>query len=185
MVEIEKKWFGDKTKCADSTNLLSSNSLGLESFWGLFLIVGIAAISVFIVYVIRFLHEHWHVVVDYNPESTILSKIIELLQRFDNRDLNAHTFRNIGLKERNCGDCEAEEKAMKSHENLQESPSSSSPTNSPASAIFSDYTEQNINFRREQGSSEESPMTNSQGEASQMTEQETEPANTNRNEGRY
>lgn len=100
MVQIEKKWLGDKNKCAESTNLLSSNSLGLESFWGLFLIVGIAAFSVLFIHVIMFLHEHWDVVTDPNPESTILSKAIELRQRFDNRNLSSHTFRNSYMKEK-------------------------------------------------------------------------------------
>ncbi|KAH6760758.1 hypothetical protein C2S51_017707 [Perilla frutescens var. frutescens] len=129
MVQIEKKWLGDSNnKCAESTNVLSSNSLGLESFKGLFLIVGIAAFSVIFIYVIMFLHEHWHVLTDSNQEFTTLSKIIVLLQRFDNRDSSSHTFRSIYLKECHCGDDEAEEKAMGSPENLQESPYSFSPT---------------------------------------------------------
>lgn len=170
MVQIEKKWLGDKNKCAESTNLLSSNSLGLESFWGLLLIVGIAAFSVLFIYVIMFLHEHWDVVTDSNPESTILTKIIELRQRFDNRDLSSHTFRNSYMKERNCGDGEAEEKPMGSREDLQESPYSFSPTSpqttSPANAVFSHYAEHNTDLTREQGSSVESPQRNTQGEAS-------------------
>ncbi|KAK6158726.1 hypothetical protein DH2020_006040 [Rehmannia glutinosa] len=162
MVEIEKKWLGDKTKCADhSTNLLSSNSLGLESFWGLFMIVGISAFSAFIIHVIRFLQENWHVLVDFNSESTILSKIKDLIRRFDNRDLRAHTFRKNG------GDGESVDRAIESNENHQESPISfsltSPPTNSPASAIFSDYGDQNVNFRREQGSSVETAVTNHKG----------------------
>ncbi|KAL0330146.1 UNVERIFIED_CONTAM: Glutamate receptor 2.9 [Sesamum radiatum] len=115
------------------------------------------------------LHDHWHVIVDSCPDSTILSKIKELLRRFDNRDLSAHTFR----KDRNGGDGEAVERAMESHENIQQRPSifsvASSPTNSPASVVFSDYSEQNISFRREQGSSVETVIRNSQGEASQVT----------------
>ncbi|KAK4435710.1 Glutamate receptor 2.7 [Sesamum alatum] len=166
MVEIEKKWFGDKTKCANSVSLVSSDSLGLESFWGLFMIVGITAVSAFMIHVIRFLHQHWHVIVDSNPESTILSKIKELLQRFDNRDLSAHTFR----KDRNG---EAVERPMESHENVEQRPSSfsvaSPPTNSPASAVFSDYSEPNISFRTEQGSSVETVIRNSQEEVSQVT----------------
>ncbi|KAK4389020.1 Glutamate receptor 2.7 [Sesamum angolense] len=169
MVEIEKKWLGDKTKCTNSVNLLSSDSLGLDSFWGLFMIVGITAISACMIHVIRFLHDHWHVIVDTGPDFTILSKIKELLRRFDNKDLSAHTFR----KDRNGGDGEAVERAMESHENIQQRPSSftvaSPPTNSPASAVFSDYSEQNISFRREQGSSVETVIRNSQGEASQVT----------------
>ncbi|KAL0323999.1 UNVERIFIED_CONTAM: Glutamate receptor 2.7 [Sesamum calycinum] len=134
---------------------ITEDSLGLDSFWGLFMIVGITAISACMIHVIRFLHDHWHVIVDTCPDSTILSKIKELLRRFDNRDLSAHTFR----KDRNGGDGEAVERAMESHENIQQRPSSfsvaSSPTNSPASVVFSDYSEQNISFRREQGSSVE------------------------------
>ncbi|KAL0312208.1 UNVERIFIED_CONTAM: Glutamate receptor 2.7 [Sesamum radiatum] len=166
MVEIEKKWLGDKAKCTNSVNLLSSDSLGLDSFWGLFMIVGITAVSAFMIHVIRFLHDHWHVIVDSNPDSTILSKIKELLQRFDNRDLSAHTFR----KDRN-DEMVRWERAMESHENIQQRPSNfsvaSPPTNSPASAVFSDYSEQNISMRREQGSSVETVIRNSQGEASQ------------------
>lgn len=104
MVQIEKKWLGDKNKCAESTNLLSSNSLGLESFWGLFMIVGVAAFSILFVYVAMFLHEHWHVVTDSKPGSTFSSKVIELLRRFDNKDLSSHTFRK---NERNSEDGEA------------------------------------------------------------------------------
>ncbi|KAL3844312.1 hypothetical protein ACJIZ3_001715 [Penstemon smallii] len=142
MVGIEKKWLGDKTKCPDSTNLLSSNNLGLESFWGLFLVVGVAAISAFTIHVIRFLHEHWHVIVDSNPESTILSKIVELLHRFDSRDLKAHTFKNTYLTERYNTDGDAAERVVASHENLQQTPSNFSlasppPANSPASTVFS------------------------------------------------
>ncbi|KAL0393891.1 UNVERIFIED_CONTAM: Glutamate receptor 2.7 [Sesamum latifolium] len=169
MMEIEKKWLGDNSKCRNSVNLLSSESLGLDSFWGLFMIVGIAAVSAFMIHVIRFLHDHWHVIVDTGPDSTISSKIKELLQRFDNRDLSAHTFR----KDRNGGDGEAVERATESHENIQQRPSSfsvaSPPTNSPTSAVFSDYSEQSISFRREQGSSVETVIRNSQGEASQVT----------------
>ncbi|KAL0330920.1 UNVERIFIED_CONTAM: Glutamate receptor 2.7 [Sesamum angustifolium] len=161
MVEIEKKWLGDKTKC--------TNSSRAGQLLGLFMIVGITAISACMIHVIRFLHDHWHVIVDTGPDSTILSKIKELLRRFDNRDLSAHTFR----KDRNGGDGEAVERAMESHENIQQRPSSfsvaSPPTNSPASAVFSDYSEQNISFRREQGSSVETVIRNSQGEASQVT----------------
>ncbi|XP_011082028.2 glutamate receptor 2.7-like [Sesamum indicum] len=169
MVEIEKKWFGNNAKCTNSVNLLSSESLGLDSFWGLFMIVGITAVSALMIHVIRFLHDHWHVIVDSSPDSTISSKIKELLQRFDNRDLSAHTFR----KDRNGGDGEAVERAMESHENIQHRPSSfsgASPlTDGPASAVFSDYSEQNISFRREQGSSVGTVIRNSQGEASQVT----------------
>ncbi|KAK4490904.1 hypothetical protein RD792_001620 [Penstemon davidsonii] len=182
MVGIEKKWLGDKTKCPDSTNLLTSNNLGLESFWGLFLVVGVAAISAFIIHVIRFLHEHWHVIVDSNPESTILSKVMELLHRFDSRDLEAHTFKNTYLTDRYNTDGDAAERVItSSHENLQQTPSNFSqasppPANSPASTVFSNqcHTEQNISmckyFRKEEEHSTEN---------ARIKEEIVLPANTN------
>ncbi|KAL7122372.1 hypothetical protein ACP275_01G041800 [Erythranthe tilingii] len=42
MVEIETTWLGDKTKCPDLNSLLPPKSLGLSSFKGLFIMVGIA-----------------------------------------------------------------------------------------------------------------------------------------------
>ncbi|KAG8375362.1 hypothetical protein BUALT_Bualt10G0092200 [Buddleja alternifolia] len=87
MVGIEKKCLGEKTKCRDSSNLASSNSLGLESFWGLFMIVAIAAVSAIIIHFIRL------IIVSSDSEFTILSKIREVLQKYENRDPNAHTHR--------------------------------------------------------------------------------------------
>ncbi|KAL9177138.1 hypothetical protein ABFS82_01G039400 [Erythranthe guttata] len=44
MVEIETTWLGDKTKCPDLNSLLPPKSLGLSSFRGLFIMVGIAGV---------------------------------------------------------------------------------------------------------------------------------------------
>ncbi|PIN03072.1 Glutamate-gated kainate-type ion channel receptor subunit GluR5 [Handroanthus impetiginosus] len=95
MLEIERKWLGDKTECPDSSNLLSPKNLGLASFWGLFLIVGIAGIAAFIIDLIRFLRENWSVIERSDPEFTIWNKTLELLQRFNNKDLKSPTFKNI------------------------------------------------------------------------------------------
>ena len=53
MVEMEKKWLGVVDKCLDSDELATPNNLGLGSFWGLFLIAGVAAVIVLIIYVCR------------------------------------------------------------------------------------------------------------------------------------
>ncbi|PIN03074.1 Glutamate-gated kainate-type ion channel receptor subunit GluR5 [Handroanthus impetiginosus] len=97
MMEIERAWLGDETKCSDSINSFSSNSLGLESFWGLFLMVGIAAGSAFIIYVIKFLYQNRRVIQQPDPESTISRKIIELLRRFNDKDFSSHTFKNMTM----------------------------------------------------------------------------------------
>ncbi|KAL1552576.1 glutamate receptor 2.2-like isoform X2 [Salvia divinorum] len=53
IVEMEKKWLGVVNKCLDSDELATPNNLGLGSFWGLFLIAGVAAVIVLIIYVWR------------------------------------------------------------------------------------------------------------------------------------
>ncbi|KAG8375363.1 hypothetical protein BUALT_Bualt10G0092300 [Buddleja alternifolia] len=187
MVDIEKKWLGDEIKCPESSTLVSSNSLGLESFWGLFLIVGVAAISAFIIYVIRFLRENWNVIERCDTESTVWSKTVELLQRFNNRDLSSHTFKNIERRERDngCGgDCQ--KRAMESSdENLQLSPSTfslqSPHTNGPPSPVFSTPRERRKIFR-EQVISSENEFGKTPGETSQVIKQEIELVNPNQNE---
>lgn len=138
MVEIEKKWFGDKDICPDSNTIISPKNLGLASFWGLFMIVGIISLIVLIIYVIRFLRDNWSVVEQSDPESTAWTKVLELLQKFDNKDFRSHTFKNPRmLSERDdvfYGECISP--------NVQQSPSNfsmalSPRTNGPPSPVFS------------------------------------------------
>ncbi|KAK2630924.1 hypothetical protein EUGRSUZ_L03706, partial [Eucalyptus grandis] len=46
MTRIENAWFTSETNCLDS----SSNSLGLDSFWGLFLIAGVVAVLALLIF---------------------------------------------------------------------------------------------------------------------------------------
>ncbi|TXG62332.1 hypothetical protein EZV62_013695 [Acer yangbiense] len=52
MKEIEDAYFKKLASCPESSTLVSSNSLGLNSFWGLFLIAGIAAILALIIFMV-------------------------------------------------------------------------------------------------------------------------------------
>ncbi|KAL8063634.1 hypothetical protein ABFX02_01G039600 [Erythranthe guttata] len=153
MIDIEKKWFGDRTKCPDSSTLFSSNSIGLESFWGLFLIVGIAAASALIIYAIKFLRENWHVVDRSGHELTIWTKMNDLLQRFKNRDLSSHTFKNMENRDRESvcgGDCMKRAAESSNEHDFQFSPSTfsvASPfTNGPPSPDFSSPDARNVDF---------------------------------------
>ncbi|XP_057799198.1 glutamate receptor 2.7-like [Salvia miltiorrhiza] len=108
MKKIERKWFKSETKCANSSDDSSSGSLGLESFWGLFMIVGIAGALAFLIYVMRFLYENWRCS-DSAADATLGSKSLELFQRFNNKDLTFHAFKNSKQRENyqnGCGcDC--------------------------------------------------------------------------------
>ncbi|XP_059659146.1 glutamate receptor 2.7-like [Cornus florida] len=100
MVGIEKKWFGDQSSCPDPNTLVSSNSLGPDSFWGLFIIAGVASISALIVYISLFLYEHRHVLSRFEPKTSVWRKIIVMVRHFDKKDLSSHTFRKSELQDR-------------------------------------------------------------------------------------
>ncbi|KZV23961.1 glutamate receptor 2.8-like [Dorcoceras hygrometricum] len=158
MEEIERKWLGYRTNCQDSLD--PPRSLGLGSFWGLFSIVGVAGISAFTIYLTMFLHEHWHVIQRSDPDSTIWSKMSELLGRFNNRDLKCHTFKNVKLmdKDNGCGaNCRADRSIYPPLQTYQQSPSNFSPTtrgsNCPPSPSFS--SPENLDFLGDHASSVE------------------------------
>ncbi|KAL6985115.1 hypothetical protein U1Q18_018492 [Sarracenia purpurea var. burkii] len=100
MVEIEKAWFG-QTNCPDSTTAVSSNShsLGLESFWGLFLIAFVASFSALLISTAVFLHNHKHIFVS-DSKSSFTARIAKLAHHFDNKDLSSHTFRRSETPDR-------------------------------------------------------------------------------------
>ncbi|KAL0323997.1 UNVERIFIED_CONTAM: Glutamate receptor 2.8 [Sesamum calycinum] len=180
IVEIERKWLGDYKTTCDTNTLLSPKSLGLASFWGLFLLVGIAGIAAFIIYVVRFLRENWSIIDD---ESTIWSKIVKLLTRFDNKDLKSHTFKHIRTPERD----DAYGSPMHSpHNNCQQNPSyfslASPHTNGPPSPVLSSPAEQTTNFQGDQRSSADNATRTQQGESAQTINQEIELSKPNEHE---
>ncbi|KAK7843008.1 glutamate receptor 2.2 [Quercus suber] len=101
MKEIEKKWLGDQSDCPSSSTQVSSGSLSLESFWGLFLIAGIASLSALIISFSVFLYkERQQIWIRFDSKNSIWRRICHALTIFDNKDLSSHTFRNKALKDR-------------------------------------------------------------------------------------
>ncbi|GLT49417.1 hypothetical protein SLA2020_229730 [Shorea laevis] len=97
MKQIEKAWFTKQASCSDSSTSVSSSSLGLGSFWGLFLIAGVAAVLALIIFVSDFLYKHKDVL--RNTEISVWDRILEMLKIFDERDPNAHTFKETEIRE--------------------------------------------------------------------------------------
>ncbi|KAL6215855.1 hypothetical protein ACLB2K_015282 [Fragaria x ananassa] len=95
MQKIEDRWFKRK-ECQDTTNNVSSNSLSLESFWGLFLIAGAASSLALIIFVAMFLYEHRHIRLD--SESSFWRKVLVMLRIYDQKDLSSHTFKKSGME---------------------------------------------------------------------------------------
>ncbi|KAL7159599.1 hypothetical protein ABFS83_01G038800 [Erythranthe nasuta] len=178
MEEIERKWFGDKTDNPECNTLRPHKNLGLGSFWGLFLIAGIVGVAALIFYVITFLSENWSVIERSGPESTMWSKIVELLHKFDNKDLRSHTFKELQQSERDynvfCSGCMG--RAMNSpRESDQQSPQhlllGSPRANGLRSPVYGSPS-----FNR---SSAENATTSQQGESSRRMNREIELADRN------
>jgi ionotropic glutamate receptor len=101
MKEIEKGWLGEQTNCPNSNTQVSSGSLSLESFWGLFLIAGIGSLLALIISISMFLHkERGKIFIQFNSESSIWRRIRHILIIFDKKDLSSHTFTNRARQEK-------------------------------------------------------------------------------------
>ncbi|XP_028807072.1 glutamate receptor 2.7-like [Neltuma alba] len=99
MKVIENAWFR-KNNCPDSDTPISSNSLGLESFWGLFLIVGVSSAVALIFFAVNFLHQQKQIWLCNDPSTSKWRRIGKLIKKFDQRDLSSHTFRKKEMQSR-------------------------------------------------------------------------------------
>ncbi|EEF46821.1 glutamate receptor 2.7 [Ricinus communis] len=93
MKRIENAWFGKQGNCPDPSTSVSSNSLGLQSFWGLFLIAGIASVLALMIFAVMFACEYRQVLISSESGTSIWSRIRDLSSIFDQKDLKSHTFK--------------------------------------------------------------------------------------------
>ncbi|KAG5225148.1 glutamate receptor [Salix suchowensis] len=100
MKQIEDKWFGKQSSCPDSSTSISSNSLSLRSFWGLFLIAGIASLSALLIFTVNFVYQERRVLSPDDPRASMWRRIQNLFIVFDERDQTAHTFRKNEVSDR-------------------------------------------------------------------------------------
>uniref|UniRef100_M4FI32 Glutamate receptor n=2 Tax=Brassica campestris TaxID=3711 RepID=M4FI32_BRACM len=98
MRRIENKWFNRVTsECPDpNSDDLSSNRLSVSSFWGLFLIAGVASFLALLVFVALFLYEHRHTLCS-NSEGSIWRKLKSLFRIFDEKDTRSHIFKSSAV----------------------------------------------------------------------------------------
>ncbi|XP_077238262.1 glutamate receptor 2.7-like [Tasmannia lanceolata] len=93
MKAIERKWFGNQTTCREQDTTITSNSLTLDSFWGLFLITGIASASALFLFLVLFLYKHRHISTMDDSKKSIRCKLIALAKHFDQKDLSSYPFK--------------------------------------------------------------------------------------------
>lgn len=94
--KIENAWFVSDTVCPDSNALASSVSLGLNSFWGLFLIAGVASLLALAIFVATFLYRHRQLLSGFDKEASVSHRIGVVFGIFDGKDLSSHTYRKNG-----------------------------------------------------------------------------------------
>lgn len=92
MKKIVSKWLTQEIDCEDnsSTPGFSSCSLGLESFWGLFLIVGVTSILALVIFVASFLYNNRHILEHSNSRASRWRRIGAMIRIFNEKDLSSH-----------------------------------------------------------------------------------------------
>ncbi|XP_068307398.1 glutamate receptor 2.8-like [Pyrus communis] len=98
MKKIEKKWFDKESSCQDPNSLVPFNSLGLESFRGLFLIAGLASVLALLIYAAMFLYEHKEILLRLDPEASLWRKFCVVFRIYDKKDLKSFTFKKGELE---------------------------------------------------------------------------------------
>ncbi|KAF3446141.1 hypothetical protein FNV43_RR11320 [Rhamnella rubrinervis] len=94
MKKIENKWLMDWASCPlDSKPSITSSSLSLDSFWGLFLIAGVSSLSALVIFAVLFIFKHRHILLQFDSETSIWRRITVMFRTFDQRDMSSHTFR--------------------------------------------------------------------------------------------
>ncbi|PON73156.1 Ionotropic glutamate receptor [Parasponia andersonii] len=123
MKNIENKWFNlEQNTCSDSNPSVSSDSLSLGSFWGLFIIAGVSSLSALIIFVIMFLHKHKQILFD--SRDSVRRRLGIIFRSFDEKDLSSHTFRKSQLKDGNDSVHGTDVVVLTMHTNCPPSPSS-------------------------------------------------------------
>ncbi|RVW84242.1 Glutamate receptor 2.8 [Vitis vinifera] len=89
MAKFEKVWFEQNSSCLGLNSSHSSDSIGVDSFWGLFLIAGVASSAALIICMVTFLYENRDALVQLDPPTPVWRKIKALATRFDNKDLSS------------------------------------------------------------------------------------------------
>ncbi|XP_062098669.1 glutamate receptor 2.7-like [Humulus lupulus] len=146
MKKIENAWFISDTICPDSSSVVSeASTLGLNSFWGLFLISAIASMLALAIFTAMFLYEHREILLRFDSNNnteaspSIWQRFRVFLKVFDGKDLNYHTFRkgDIIVKRTTDHDVEMKEVVDLGH-------------GSPSPSSYSTQTDSNVSFHDDQ-----------------------------------
>ncbi|XP_042483967.1 glutamate receptor 2.9-like, partial [Macadamia integrifolia] len=92
MARIEQAWFG-QDNCPDSGTKVSSYSLTLDSFGGVFIITGAASLLALFILLLRFCHSNEVVIKHDDANASTLKRIVEMAKKYDEMDPFSHDSR--------------------------------------------------------------------------------------------
>ncbi|XP_021805283.1 glutamate receptor 2.8-like [Prunus avium] len=126
IMNIENKWFSVEKNCVDNSSpQVASYSLGLASFWGLFLIAGVASILALIIYAASFLHKHRHILM--HPDDSRASgwrRIRAMFKMFNEKEHSSRMFKSPQQRDGIAGAGDEVNAAASPNNNWPESPRS-------------------------------------------------------------
>lgn len=148
--DIEKRLFGTETNYSNTQ--ISSNSLSLESFWGLFLIAGLASLSALIIFAAMFLYKQREIFMssDLRPTDSKWERVRQMLKIYDHKDLSSHTFKKNRTQAndgRGAGDHDNNVDGMGDVVVFEGSPNTNSY---PSPSTYSIHTDSELGFLGEQ-----------------------------------
>ncbi|TQD85476.1 hypothetical protein C1H46_028943 [Malus baccata] len=108
MKAIEDKWFKKNGSCSNSDTVGSSNTLSLDSFWGLFIVAGVVSSLAILIFTATFLYEHSHILTRTNTEASFWTRIHEILRVYYGKDLTSDISRKSTLQDSDHGIAVAE-----------------------------------------------------------------------------
>ncbi|MQM01376.1 hypothetical protein Taro_034130 [Colocasia esculenta] len=86
LIPVERKWFGDQTTCSSTSAAITSNTLTLDSFTGLFVISGIVSAVRLLVFIGKYIRENWDELRTMSSGSPLSKRIVAWVRHYRQLD---------------------------------------------------------------------------------------------------
>ena len=95
---IHDKWLS-RTGYSSQDTGVDSNQLSLKSFWGLFLITGLASTVLCLYYLVTFCYTNRRALKTIALQNSLKCRLHSIARLFDEKDLSSHTFKKAALED--------------------------------------------------------------------------------------
>ncbi|PRQ30094.1 putative periplasmic binding protein-like I [Rosa chinensis] len=122
IMNIEDKWIKENSCKDSSTEKFYSSSLGLESFWVLFLIAGVASIIALLIFAASFIHKHKQVLMSTDSRASKWKRIRTMFKIFNEKELSSRTYKSSSKHEARIAGAPDDEVNASPNDNWPKSP---------------------------------------------------------------